>query len=306
MLDKFRLFLKAKRPEITLGAGLLAIGAGVIFACNASRQLDDVLDDAADEIEDIRADEEGVAAEKKIRVVKGRCAWKLFRMYALSAGLLVGGTILVGKSHCDMISRVEGASIRLAETTGAFAAYRAVVRRDLGEDADRHFMYDTEPYTKEIPAYDDEEGAHHDARIEVYEDSVDGEKIDGGIIFDERSIYYDRDYPENNITFLRLAEEDLERELRTAHYLFDERIMKRLGFINYISADDQVCGHLYDGKGPMIDEDGNKLFELGIFNAYDRQLRADGKIGTRFILYPTSYGRGSTYILDKFEKFKRG
>lgn len=305
MLDKIRFLLKAKKPEIMLGAGLLAIGAGVIFACNASRNLDEVLDDASDEIEEIHEGYDGVEAQKKAGMAKGKCAWTLFKMYALPFGLLVGGTILVGKSHCEMISRVEGASIKLAETTGAFAAYRALVRKDMGEDADRHFMYATEPYAYETPAYDDEDGIHHESRVDVYEDTVDGEMACKGIIFDERSIYYDRDYPENNITFLHLAEEDLERELRTSRYIFDERIMKRLGFINDVEADDMVCGHLYDGKGPMIDEDGNKLFSLGLFNAYDRRLRSDGKIGTRLILYPTSYGKSSTYILDKFEKYKQ-
>lgn len=306
MFDKVKFLLKAKKPEIMLGAGLLAIGAGVIMACNASRNLDDILDDAADEIEEIRGEKEGVEAEKKIRMAKGKCAWKLFRMYALAAGLLVGGTILVGKSHCEMISRVESASTRLAETTGAFAAYRALVRHDLGEDADNHFMYGSETYVDEIDAYDDEDGVHHEAEKRVYEDVIDSERLDKGIIFDERSIYFDRECPENNSKFLHLAEEDLQRELKTAGYIFDERIKKRLGFIHEINADDQVCGYIYDGKGPMIDEDGNQLFELGLFNAYDMALRREGKIGSRYILYPTSYGKGSTYILDKFEKYKKG
>lgn len=305
MLNSIKFFLKAKNPEIMLGTGLLAIGAGVILACNSSRNLDDTLDEASDEIEEIREEKEGVEAEKQIRTAKGKCAWKLFKMYAIPVGLLITGTILVGKSHCEMISRVEGASLKLAETTGAFAAYRAVVRREMGEDADRHFLYDTQPYANEIPAYEDEEGIHHDSRTDVYEDTIDGAPNGKGIIFDERSIYYDRENPENNVKFLYLANEDLERELRSSGNLFDERIMKRLGLHNDITADDMVCGHLYDGKGPMVDENGNRLFDLGLFNAYDRSLRADGKIGTRFILLPTSYGKTSTYILDKFEKFRQ-
>ena len=305
MFNKIKFLLKAKKPELLLFGGLAALGAGIVCACNASRHVDEVLDDTADEIDEIRETMDGVAAEKAIRKERAICAWELFKMYILSFILILLGVLSILSSHSTMVHRLEGASLKLAETAGAFAAYRTVVRRDLGEDADKHFMYNTGTYEDEIPEYTDDDGVVHPSESRVYADTVDSGELKGGIVFDERSIWFDRENPQNNITFLHLANEDLMKELKYQGFLFDERIKQRLGYTyKDITADDKVSGHTYDGTGPIMDENGNALFDLGLYNAYDRAKRMNGELGKTFVLYPTSYGKGSTYILDKFENMK--
>ena len=303
MFNKLRMLLKAKKPEILLVGGLIALGGGIIGACNASREVDDILDETADEIEEIRGTEDGVKAEKEIRKQRGLCAWRLFKLYVLPVILICIGIAGIISSHSAMAARVEGVSLKLAETAGGFAAYRSVVRRDLGEDADRHFMYDTGVCETTKDAYVDEDGVSHPSETRVWSETIDSETVKNNyIFFDEGSCYFDRENPQNNITFLHLACEDLERELKNQRFLFSYRIKERLGYSHKsFTPDDMVTGVIYDGKSPMIDPDtGEKLFSLGLYNAFDRRKRMNGELGRTFILNPTSYGVGMTYILDKF------
>ena len=301
MFDKLAVAFENKKPAIMLGGGLILIIGGAIWACNSSRHLDEVLEEAKDKIEEARLDYSGKAAKKEVAKVQRECAWKLFKMYAPGCAMMVGGVILVGKSHGKMAERLDIVSGKLTATAAAFGAYRGAVKRELGADADRYFYYGTEHAEFEKPAWTDEDGVEHPAETIVYSDTVDGDNVPG-LIFDERSCYYNRIDQNENIRTLHLAEEDLRKQLITEGFLFMDRIKTRLGLEKYITQDDKVTGFIFDKNLGGAEQD---IFSLGVFNTHDRKRVASGGYAGIYLLDPTSYDRGPVYILDLFEHVRK-
>lgn len=301
MFEKLGVIFEDKKPAIMLVGGLGLILGGTIWACNSSRHIDDILEEAKDRIEEARLDNTGVAMEKAVRKEKAACAWKLFKMYAPAVGMIATGTILVGKSHGEMVERLEVVSGKLTATAAAFGAYRGAVRRELGEEADRHFYYGTDSAEFEKPAWTDGDGVEHPAETSVYSETVDGENVPG-LIFDERSYYFDRESYQNNIVILNQAEEDLRKQLIKEGFLFMDRIKTRLGLEKYITQDDKVTGFIFDKSKGGAEQD---IFSLGIFDTYDRRRVLEGGYSKMYVLDPTSYGVGPVYILDLFERARK-
>ena len=310
MLDKIKRLVYAKKPEIMLGSGFILVGGGIVGACNASRKLDDVLEEAADRIEDAKLkDLTDYEYSKEVNSIKLDCAMKLGKMYAWPAGcIFLGGKFILG-SHQEMSTRLADTAGELALTAATFGAYRGRVRREIGTDADNHFMYGTKSEEIYTPGYTDEDGVEHPPTTNVYDETVDSSELDDQyIIFDERSAFFDRENPQNNITFLMQAEMDLRTLLIGNKKLYRDRIKERLGLYNDIKAKDRTFGFLYippADPSAAYDARADETFSLGLFNPYDRQLRKEGELEKAFVLYPTSHGCGPVYILDLHDKVKK-
>lgn len=306
MFEKIKHFVRAKKPEIMLGSGFVLMGGGIIWACNSSRKLDRVLDMAADRIEEAKSlDITDYEYHKAVRDAKLDCAWELVKMYGGPVALIGGGTKLIIGSNKEISTRLTETATLLAETTAIFGAYRGRVKSEIGVDADRHFMYGTKSEELYSPAYTDENGVEHPPVTNVYDETVDSSEVRGGIIFDERSMWFSRIDPQEDIRFLTNAEQDLRGRLILDHKLYMEDILIRLGLGKYVTAADKSHGFIYippEDPSAAYDAKAEEVFSLGIYNAHDRQLKMDGELGTSFLLYPTSHGCGPVYILDLHDK----
>ena len=306
MFEKVKDFVRAKKPEIMLGSGFILMGGGIVWACNSSRKLDRVLEMAADRIEEAKSmDLTDYEYHKEVRDAKAECIWTLVKMYGGPVALIGGGTKLIIGSNKEISDRLADTAAMLAETTAIFGAYRGRVRNEISVDADRHFMYGTNSEEVYSPAYTDENGVEHPPVTNVYNETVDSSEVRGSIIFDERSMWFSRNDPQENIRFLTNAESDLRRRLILDHKLYMEDILIRLGLGDYVTASDKSHGFIYippEDPSAAYDAKAEEIFSLGILNVHDRQLKMEGELGTSFLLYPTSHGCGPVYILDLHDK----
>lgn len=258
---------KKYSPEILLGAGLASGAATLYFACKETITAGEVLDRhkaAMDEIHEALEleDPDFGKREAQINTVKvyGRTAWEMFRNYApaIIFGSLSVGCILA--SHGIMRKRNLALAASLVTVRSAFDEYRGRVRRDLGDDMDRHFMYDTVEKT-----------------IEHEETDEDGKtkKVKEKLVLPTGAIGYDRFFDEANpqwekdgaanYLFVRSQLVTLRNMQIARGYLFLNEVYDMLGFT--ITVAGQGAGWIYDPSNPegtLIGFEGFDLSEIGL------------------------------------------
>lgn len=108
-LGKTGIILKAKSPEILIGAGIVLVLGGTYMACRATSKAKDVIQNRNEEIEEIKyreAEEIGQLPEKRteqevnvvhkeaksdIFVAHVRCGWELTKLYAPAIAMEAAG-----------------------------------------------------------------------------------------------------------------------------------------------------------------------------------------------------------------------
>lgn len=151
-LGKTGIILKAKSPEILIGAGIVLVLGGTYMACRATSKAKDVIQNRNDEIEEIkyRAEEElgqlpancqeqevkAVYKEAKsdIFVAHVRCGWELTKLYAPAIAMEAAGIGCFLGAHGIMRKR----------NAALMAAYEATDKayRRLKEERDKGLITD--------------------------------------------------------------------------------------------------------------------------------------------------------------------
>lgn len=173
--------VKVKSPELLLGAGIVAIVGGAVWACVNTRKVDEVISKHAEAIDDIVKTREEIPeeeyTEKDARIDTAKTYLKtgleFGKLYALP-GLTMGlGIFCICKSHGIMSDRVGALATALTAQQGLFQKYRKRVIDELGPEADAKFKYNL--HKEELP-WDENDSGHDPNEMivgEIEEQDID-------------------------------------------------------------------------------------------------------------------------------------
>ncbi len=157
-----KLFMKEKSPEFLIGAGIVCGVAAVITGCMATPKCMDILSDYDDNMSMVeeaeakaKSQEIEYDARQDRRIFTTQCAWKLFRCYAITAGLTVGmvGCVLWGFGIIK--TRYENVAMAFSSLAAFTASYRNRVIETEGEARDRYYATGIKEELKKVETVDE-------------------------------------------------------------------------------------------------------------------------------------------------------
>ena len=156
-INKTKVKVHKRAPEILLITGIIATGAAIVTACKATMKVEKILDErkeAKEKIEKAVAEkkqyeEDGKKHEYTAEVAKKdkMCLWrdtaiKFVKTYAVPGALFILGMTCFCASTVILRKR-EKAAVALANgTLAAWNAYRARVKEAVGEEVENNIYYD--------------------------------------------------------------------------------------------------------------------------------------------------------------------
>lgn len=155
--------LREVRPEIMLGVGAASVLAGTILACKKTKEAEPIVDHAKEQLEELKFVKDNVQAEEKPTIkeyvrIYARSGYELVKVYALPAGLWIGGMVCIFGSHGEMRTRNAKLLANSVALKKFFDEYRALVREKIGEEAERDLYFGAEDKEFEIEETDPETG----------------------------------------------------------------------------------------------------------------------------------------------------
>lgn len=280
--------VKEKSPEILIGVGIVAIGAGIFLACKATLKIDrekaeieaeinEAVESAKDKMEEIDEgvesdtlsyDEQDAAQDKAI--VYGRTAksvmassWRVVKAYAPAAGCIVLGFVCIIFSHKIMQDRETTLLAAYTALDSAFKIYRARVVEEGGKEMDARFLYGTKTEMKEVKRVNPETGLEETViETEEVPDYPLGSPY--ARIYDKAhsACYQDAD-PNNawNETYLKQLQEQANQLLNRRGYVFLNEVYDMLCLTK--TPEGQYVGWIKDNP------DGDGYIDFGITLAYE-------------------------------------
>lgn len=187
-IDKAKLVLNKKSPEIWLSAGVVCIVGGTIWACKASRKLDEVMDehdkkiDYLDwQVEQDKKDDEDFGEKsddpndyrithaeyhKQKVIVKLQTVGELTRMYAPAVILIGGGIGMVVNGHHILNKRNAALLSAYVSLEDSFTKYRGRVSERFGGDVEQE-LYSGKSYETVTVTEIDENGKKKKTKQQV-------------------------------------------------------------------------------------------------------------------------------------------
>jgi hypothetical protein len=278
------LVVKAHAPEILIGVGVVAVVAGTVYACKATLGVGDILDEAKDELDEIKEGEvrqdiayadldgdfepEKVVDKKKMALCYAKTGLNIFKQYAPAATLMTIGVGCILGAHNIMYRRQLALIAAYEAIDKSYRKYRERVIAELGDDKDAYFKYGIKKSKVNITEEDPETGEKKKSKQEVFtiadERMVYGKDVSQyARFFDEASIEWKKS-PEYNLHFLKLQEKHANDLLNARGYIFLNEVYKMLG-LPYSQAG-QIVGWVKDGNG-------DNYVDFGIYDYLDEQKR---------------------------------
>lgn len=236
LANKGLFIVKQNAPKIMVWGGLGLGAASIGLFIYATFKAQEPLGEASAELEAIadtkeKFDDYTEEAEKKDkRRVYRKLTGKLFKIYAVPAGLAVagGGLILGGTGLLN--KRYTNAAIGLASTTAAFENYRKGVVDRFGEDVDKQIRYGL----KEVEVKEevtDENGKKKTVKKKVLVSDEEKQDIKDEYcrIFDWTNPYWEKGTCYSMI-FLNAQQSYFNDLLRINGHVFLNDVLKALGF----------------------------------------------------------------------------
>lgn len=283
-VEKMKFLAKKHSPEIWLGAGVVMIIGGVVYACQKSRKIDYMIDTYAEDMSMIRDERnEAVAAaipdgidpdavvvddaedenEKKAIVLADKnekkellklrfdYALAYARMYAPAVLMIGGGLSMIIYGHRILNKRNAALISAYATLEQAFNEYRDRVRTRYGEGVEDD-IYHAREY-KEMTSTIEEDGKKKKIKDLV---PVVGEVVGPySFFFDEESTEWFKSF-ESNRTFLLATMNMANDKLHRDGFLLINTVLEMLG--KKQTSTGAICGWLDDG------EDGDTFVDFGI------------------------------------------
>ncbi len=161
IIDGAKRFCKTTDRKVKQNSDKIAIIGGVIFVLTtvgttiiAARKVDDIIADhktrraKIDEAVELAAGTEDEFTDKEILGAKivcyGKTAWEMFKCWAPTVFSVAGAIACPLMAYKIVDGKKVAALGALAAQTADFEHYRGNVVKELGTEADEHFMYDTE------------------------------------------------------------------------------------------------------------------------------------------------------------------
>ena len=153
------------RPEIALVLGGISVLAGTVLACTKTKAAVDAVETSKNELREIknRVDEEhSEGTPETIRAYTeayGRLAWKLTKIYALPAGLWVGGMVSIASGHVDLRHQNTNLMLDSMAFKQIVEEYRGRVREEVGEEKEKQLYFGAKEEEIEVLETNPETGA---------------------------------------------------------------------------------------------------------------------------------------------------
>ena len=299
---------KKHSPEILVAAGVVGAVTSAVMACKATLKVNQVLDEAKENIEKIHeATETGVTqagevytpedSKKELTIVYAQTGLKFVKLYGPS--VILGALSITSILASNNILRKRNVALGAAYATldRAFKDYRGRVIERFGEEVDRQLKYNLKSEKIEEKVVDEETGKEKKVKktIEVTDDETMPSPF--ARFYDDGNKGWKKD-PEANLMFLRAEQNFANDRLRTRGYLFLNEVYERLGIPTTKMG--QEFGWVYDPKNP--DHVGDNYVDFGIYDMYREKARDFVNGRERVILLDFNVDGP---IMNQFEKFAR-
>lgn len=131
--------IKKASPEIMLAGGIIIGGVAIVSACNASRHVDEVINEAKDDLDILEETEvfEGTTKKREALKVYANTSISLLKLYGPSAIMGITSIGLILGSHGILRKRYIGVAATANALNEAFMDYRKRVAEVIGEDAEK-------------------------------------------------------------------------------------------------------------------------------------------------------------------------
>lgn len=252
-IGKGKLTASKYSPEIALASSIIFGALSLGFAIKSTLKAQDVVNHHKKRLDLIHdaiefAEEDGEEyTELEVRrdtfAAYTKTGWEYAKLYAPT---IIFGAASVACSlagHKILTKRNAALAVTVAALQKEWENYRGRVVRDLGEEMDRHFMYDTEE--KEIEKIEVDDKGKEKKTKEKYQAPKCGSVYDR--IFDEANAHYRKDGSANYLK-VRAQLLDFNRHIVSEGYGFLNFGYRKLGFPITIAG--QQAGWVYDPKNP--------------------------------------------------------
>jgi uncharacterized protein DUF6353 len=257
------LSLQKSSPTILFGAGIVGVVATAVLASRATLKLEEVLYDHKKDMQDVNrvVREKGMPEDEGSKIkalVYVKTTQRIMKMYGPALGVGALSVAALTGSHHIMSKRNAGLAAAYSAVDKAFGNYRARVQSDLGEDADREFMYGKE--TRETTTV--KKNGEEKTKTSVHADSASGPSM--------YAVMFGRDTSQSwspeaghNIMFLKAHQSYANDKLKAKGHVFLNEIYDALGLPRTPAG--QVVGWV---KG-----NGDNYIDFGIFNKTDMSVQ---------------------------------
>lgn len=266
-LGRTKLFLIKHAPELMTYGGIVVTGVGIYLFCKASMHVNETLDihDARmTELEDAKKDSRNDSKEIQRAINRERrdFTWEMTKLYGPAVTTTVCGFALILGGHHVISKRSAAISAAYKALEEGYSRYRRRVRDDLGEEADRKYLYGLKEEVKDV-VVKDEDG---NEKLETTKIFVSDGKMPSQYarFFDEYSTQWTKN-PEYNLTFLNAQQNYANDKLHAQGHLFLNEVYEMLG-LPHTQAGSVV--------GWVLNKGGDNCVDFGIYDLRDKIKRA--------------------------------
>ena len=276
-MNKFGLKIKKNAPELLVGMGIGISVTGTIFACKATLKVGDILSNRDEELDLLeeqvndpankeKLEEAGYdekAYKKERASVKRDYIYRVAKVYAPSAGLVLGGIGLILGGMGVLKSRETAALSTATAIASSFEAYRSRVSNKYGEKIE-HDIY-TNKHEEEIETEElDKEGKPKKKKVVM----ADAPNVYARW-YNPENQYWEND-PSYNVSTLLQTQQFMNDKLNAKGHLFLNEVYDELALPR--SKEGAIAGWIKNGNG-----DGYVDFGLPVDVEMRRMLLTDPK-----------------------------
>lgn len=267
-LGRTKLFVIKHAPEIMTYGGIVVTGVGIYLFCKASMQLEETLDIHDERMADIEnardaGEVDDQDAKKLIFKEKRDFAWEMTKLYGPAVTTTLCGFALILGGHHIISKRSAAISAAYKALEEGYSQYRQRVREDLGDEADRKYLYGLREESKDI-VVKDAEGNEKLMSADVMVPSPGVNCSPYARFFDEYSTQWTRN-PEYNLMFLNAQQNYANDKLHAQGHLFLNEVYEMLG-LPHTQAGSVV--------GWVLNKGGDNCVDFGIYDLHSQIKRA--------------------------------
>ncbi len=277
-LYKTKFQLKKHSPEILAVAGVAGVVTSGVMACKATTKLNDIVDDAKNQIDSVHGVLDGkikikegteyteTDAKKDLTIIYIQTGVKVAKLYGPS--IVLGALSITALLSSNNILRKRNVALAAAYATvdKSFKDYRGRIIERFGEDLDKEIKYNLKTKEVEETVIIDEKGKKKKVKETI--NVMDPNDIsDFARIYDDGCAGWQKD-PEANLMFLKLQQAHANDKLKAQGYLFLNDVYEMLGIPKTKAG--FMVGWLYDEKQPV----GDNFVDFGIYNVNNERSNA--------------------------------
>lgn len=267
LVNKAKLSAIKHGPQLMIIGGVTATVVGTVMACKATLNVNDILDEAKDNLDKIHMVEDKNIEEyteqdavKDKTIVYTQTTLKMIKNYALPAAVIGAGITSILAGNKIMKQRYAALSAAYATLDSSFKGYRERVKERFGEQVENEIRYNLRA---EKMIVTDEDGNTTEKEVYVAPTDINGYSPYAQF-FDIGNTYWEDDLS-SRMMFLKAQEQYANDLLVSRGYLYLNEVYENLG-LNKTKAG-QIVGWIYD---PEHNDVGDNYVDFGIYNVNHR------------------------------------